>query len=149
MNDHLDLRALLIRHEGLRLQVYDDATGDPVIPGYRLIGHPTIGVGRALDVQGITEADAQLMLSEDIERVLKECRDQFIWFSALSPVRQNVVASMVFQMGIAGFKHFVHMIAAVQVGDYESASREMIASAWFNQVPARARELAQMMRDNE
>lgn len=29
--------------EGLRLAVYDDATGKPIVAGSRVIGNPTIG----------------------------------------------------------------------------------------------------------
>ena len=43
----------LKRHEGVRLAVYDDATGKPVHAGDTLVGHPTIGVGRLLtDARG-------------------------------------------------------------------------------------------------
>jgi len=36
----------LTRHEGLRLAVYDDATGKPLEQGDTIVGHPTVGVGR-------------------------------------------------------------------------------------------------------
>jgi hypothetical protein len=35
----------LVRDENNVLYCYDDATGAPVVPGYKLKGHPSIGIG--------------------------------------------------------------------------------------------------------
>lgn len=140
------LRDLLIKHEGIRLKAYDDATGDELKPGYRLIGHPTIGVGRALDVAGITELDSMRMLTEDIARTMQSCFDRFPWFWSIGAIRQDVVASMVFQMGMKGFLHFTLTIAALEKQNYQEAAEEMLRSAWARQVPKRALELSEIMR---
>ena len=51
--------ARLTDEEALRFVVYDDATGRPIVPGTHVIGHPSIGIGRALDVHfGDKLADA-------------------------------------------------------------------------------------------
>src|SRR5438876_552158 len=49
------LEQMLRRDEGERLRIYTDT-----------LGHPTIGVGRALDTQGITSAEADYLLLGDI-----------------------------------------------------------------------------------
>jgi lysozyme len=61
-----ELRAELCNDEKLRLVVYDDATGKPLRKGMTLEGHPTIGYGRALDVNGISVRMANAMLDEDM-----------------------------------------------------------------------------------
>ena len=43
---------------GGRPVLYDDATGAAIVPGYRLVGHPTAGYGFALDVSPLTEAES-------------------------------------------------------------------------------------------
>jgi lysozyme len=63
------LGVLLEREEGLRLAVYDDATGKPLLPGMKVVGHPTIGIGRCLDRKGITEAEARALLENDLAKV--------------------------------------------------------------------------------
>jgi hypothetical protein len=45
----------LIVDEPLKLYVYDDATVMPLRPGYLLKSRLTIGIGRALDVHGISK----------------------------------------------------------------------------------------------
>jgi GH24 family phage-related lysozyme (muramidase) len=59
------LSQMLEREEGLRTLVYDDATGKPIGPGSVVQGHPTIGIGRALDVNGITAVEADFLLEND------------------------------------------------------------------------------------
>src|SRR3990167_8909797 len=92
------LRAILIRHEGMRLTAYDDATGKPIVAGTIAKGHPTIGVGRPLDVTGIAEAEAMATLSQDMTAAIERTAAAFPWFNSLSPVRQDVLISMVLNM---------------------------------------------------
>ena len=128
------LRDLLIRHEGLRLKAYVCSEGKT-----------TIGVGRNLDDVGLTEFEARFLLTNDIERVMKETAE-FSWFKSISVPRQDVVISMIFNMGLARFKGFKKMIDAMVRGDFKAASAEMLDSKWATQVGARAQELAIMMR---
>jgi lysozyme len=132
------LRALLLKHEGLRLKPYKDTQG-----------FLTIGVGRCIETTGITENEAMIMLEGDISKVVSYCRDAFPWFNALCDTRQNVICSMVFNLGAARFSEFKKMIKAVEEMDYATAANEMMLSMWAAQVCSRAAELAQMMRDGD
>lgn len=129
------LRELLIKHEGLSLKPYRCTAGKL-----------TIGVGRNLDAIGITRGEAMLLLSNDIDRVLKEATVHFPWFNSLCPARQDVVVSMIFNLGLDGFKKFKNTINAIQSGDFEKAASEMLSSKWADQVGDRDLELAKMMR---
>jgi len=55
----MNLIDLLIHHEGIRLFVYDDATGKPITAGSICQGNPTIGIGRELSKTGISESEAK------------------------------------------------------------------------------------------
>jgi lysozyme len=142
------LRRLLVKHKGFRLHVYDDATGEPIKKGYTLKGHPTIGVGRNLATTGITEMEAHSMLAGDVENVIRECA-RFPWFANIGMARQDVVASMIFQLGPTGFRAFRKLIEALECKDYVSAAEEMMDSLWAKQVPERSAELSQMMRTGQ
>lgn len=135
--------------EGLRLFVYDDATGMPIKPGTLVRGHPTIGVGRALDVEGLTAAEASFLLSDDETTVNAALEQSLSWFSVLDPVRQRVLAEMAFNMGVAGLLGFHDTLAAVQTGEWQAAHDGMLASHWAQQVGARAQRLAEMMLTGE
>ena len=140
------LADLLGREEGLRLLVYDDATGRPLRPGSVVVGHPTIGIGRCLDRRGITEAEALLLLDNDLAEVRAEVAHALPWSAALSDTRRTVLQAMAFQMGIAGLLQVRATRAAAQRGDHAAAAEGMLASAWAKQTPARAARIAALMR---
>ncbi|MES2355624.1 MAG: glycoside hydrolase family protein [Pseudomonadota bacterium] len=132
------LKALLLRHEGMKNKLYKDTQGIA-----------TIGVGRNLEGTGISEQEAMYLLENDMSRVVAYCRDAFPWFNGLDDSRQNVICSMVFNLGAAKFSEFKKMLAAVAAKDFVEAANQMLCSAWAGEVCARATELAQMMRDGD
>jgi lysozyme len=140
------LAGLLAREEGLRLTVYDDATGRPLAPGSTLVGHPTIGVGRCLDRRGITAAEAMALLENDIAELRVQVAQALPWAAGLSENRRLVLQAMAFQMGLAGLLAFKDTLAAMRRGDYGVAADSMLASAWARQTSARAARMAAMMR---
>jgi lysozyme len=128
----MDLKSLLLKHEGLKLKAYQDTKGIW-----------TIGCGRNLEDVGITQQEAMYLLDNDIRRIINDCWHEFPWFGDLSEERQYVVIDMIFNVGLAGFKKFVKFIAAVQKEDWQEAARQIINS----QIAAnRAAELATIMR---
>lgn len=135
----------LIAEEKTVLYAYDDATGEPVVPGYRMQGHVTVGTGRSLDTHGISAAEAAFLLDDDLASI-QAALCIYPWWLALSPVRQFIVVDMCFNMGVSGMLGFPHMIAALFHGDYPAAAKEMLNSHWAVQLPARARRLAEAMR---
>ena len=132
----MDIKEQLIKHEGLRLDIYEDS-----------VGKMTIGVGRNIEDKGITRDEAMTMLDNDIREVEDQV-NHFRWFDTLSEVRRRVVIDMVFNLGINRFKGFKKTIAHIAAGDYEGASKEMLDSKWSKQVGVRAETLSRMMRDN-
>lgn len=129
------LERLLIRHEGLRLKPYKDT-----------LGKTTIGIGRNLDDVGISEEEALDLCDNDIAVATREALDSLHnWFALCGYVRQAVIVSMIFNMGIQRFLGFKKMIAACESGDWDMAAHEMVNSEWANQVGERATELANML----
>lgn len=128
------LRAMLIRQEGLRLKPYVDS-----------VGKITIGVGRNLTDTGILESEAYILLDNDILAATNEAQS-FPFFAKLDSVRQDVLVDLVFNMGLPRVRGFVKMLAALADGDWEEAAAQMRDSKWATQVGNRALELAQMIR---
>lgn len=127
------LKSRLLRHEGMRLNVYKDH-----------LGFDTIGVGRLLS-NGINQDEALYMLDNDIERCKKEVNKELPWVLALDPVRRDVLYEMCFQMGIYRLLLFKKMLRACKDLDYDTAAQEMLSSSWHKQTPARCEELAAVM----
>ena len=105
----------------------------------------SIGFGRNIEDMGITEEEAEFLLNNDIKRTTNEVIDNFPWFGGLSDVRQCVVVSMVFNLGLPKFKEFKNTIAAIEQNNFVEAAREMLDSTWAKQVGQRADRLANAM----
>jgi lysozyme len=149
MTESFDLPAMLAQlqpEEGNRLFVYDDATGKPIGPGCHVIGHPTIGTGRALDTHGISDAERQYLLTNDVGRVAGELDRDLPWWRTLDPVRQRVLLDMAFEMGTAGLLAFHNTLQLVQLQRWDDAAEAMLSSRWAGEVGARAYALAAMMK---
>ena len=130
----MTLKELLIKHEGKKRKAYLDTEGNW-----------TVGVGRNLEAVDFSDDEIDLMLNNDMKRVLRDC-ETFPWFIELTPPRQQVVFSMVFNLGLDGFKEFKKMIKAIEKEDWVEAACQMIDSHWATQVKQRSVELAVMMK---
>jgi len=130
------LRDRIARHEGFRSKPYKDS-----------LGFLTIGIGRCLDTKGISQAEGLYLLDDDIGDATRELLGALPWAEQLDDVRRGVLVEMVFQLGLAGVLAFKHMLAAAQQGIWDRASDEMLSSQWAQQTPARAQELAGLMKN--
>ena len=143
---------MLTLHEGMKLKVYDDVNGKEIRAGDTLEGHPTIGVGRNIagDGLGITEAEAQMLLINDIMRVEKEIKD-WVFMDDINEPRQAVIIDMAFNMGIVRFNSskWPKFFQAVIDQEWDTAASEMLSSKWANQVKIRSKRLSRMMRTGE
>jgi len=149
----------LIKHEGLKLQVYQDT-----------LGIDTIGIGRNLEDRGITkqeldeldipsidhvyeygitEADAVYLATNDVQIVEEELVRAHPCVDRLDSVRQLIVMDMAFNMGVPRLCKFKNMWAAIHEEQYDVAAKEMLDSRWARQVKGRATKLANAMHNGE
>jgi len=137
------LLQMITRHEGVRHKPYKDTTG-----------HLTIGIGRNLAANGVSDDEIKLMLRNDVHRTIRALETAIPeWHVRLMSgngaqhmARENVIISMAFNLGAAGVAGFKKMWAAIDREDFDAAAREMLDSKWARQVGHRAQELAQIMR---
>ena len=132
------IKEYIKENEGLRLKPYKCSAGKS-----------TIGWGRNLDDKGISENEAELMLTEDIN----DCIDSlcsifnYLGLRLLSEKRQLVLIDMIFNLGASRFSKFKKMIQAVKDRDFEEAAKQLLESRYAKQVPNRANRNAEMMRE--
>ena len=144
--DLAQLRQDLLAEEGLVLHVYDDATGQPIEQGSRVMGHPTIGVGRLITGDaGISRAEALYLLDNDITKTIHLMDAHMPWWHNLPPDQQRAMIQLAFQMGVRGLLGFEKMLAALQAGDAARAAEEALDSRWARQTPARAARIAKLI----
>lgn len=125
---------LLVQDEGLRFKPYKDT-----------VGKITIGVGRNLTDKGLSLAEIEYLLDNDITDCKKELDKALPWWRKLSEARQAVFISMVFNMGLYGWLGFHTTLALIEAGDYTGAAEHMLQSKWADQVGDRAIRLSRMM----
>lgn len=111
-------------------------------------GYLTIGYGILIDPAkggGLYEDEAEYLLRNRANKALTAAAN-YPYFSNLNENRQSVLVEMIYNMGKSRVDGFKKMHAALFVGDYEDAAKEMLGSRWARQVKGRADRLAEIMR---
>lgn len=139
------LEARVMKDEGFRAKAYQDTVGVWTI-GYgstRLIGkavHPG---------DEITPGDAKRLLRSDLFASILAAELIFDRFHEMSPVRQEILANMAYNLGLKGLSRFKKMIEAADELDYKEMAREMVDSKWYRQVGSRSQRLVAAMRTGD
>lgn len=126
------------RDEGWQGTPYRDAAGNL-----------TIGFGRNLDTVGISQGEAEILLGNDLRRVLARLHEALPWVVALDDVRRGVLTNLAFNVGIKGLLEFEKMLSALKKRDYRRASEELLDSKYARQVDKRAQRLAKQLEVGE
>jgi lysozyme len=106
----------------------------------------TIGIGRNIQERGISLDEAKYLAHTDINNSICELLEHVNNYEELNYARQIVLIDMCFNLGITQFLKFRKFIAAVENGEFEKASEEMLDSLWAKQVGERATKLAEIMK---
>lgn len=129
------LAAQLRRHEGFRRFPYKDTEG--IL---------SIGYGRNLIANGVSEPEARIMLNNDIDNRVAILPSRIAGFGLLDDARQEVLLNMSFNLGVTGLLGFQNTLKAAQNGDWERAAAGILASKAAKQTGQRYIELAEQMR---
>jgi len=147
------LKKQLIIDEGCKLEVYLDH-----------LGYPTVGIGHLLTKKDpellqyqlgkknnpnysmkITEARCQELFLSDIANVIKDCKTLFPNFDSYAEEIKQIIANMMFNLGLTRLSKFKKFVAAITSLNYKEAAKQMADSAWSKQVPNRAKRLIDRM----
>ena len=129
------LKLFLIRHEGLELKPYK-------CPAGKL----TIGVGRNIEDNGISEDEALYLLENDIKRCEKELKEIFEDFEDLPENVKIALIDMIFNLGKTRFLKFKKMIQAIKDKNFIKASEEAKNSHWCKQVKSRCEDVCKLLK---
>lgn len=131
----MDIYEQLRRDEGERLKMYADSRGIP-----------TIGIGHNLRDKAISQRASQTIFEDDLADVDRELSAALPWVTNLDDARRGVLRNMAFNLGVAGLLAFRQTLALIQAGKYEDAAKEMLKSAWAEEVGPRAQRLSLQMK---
>lgn len=130
------LAAQLGVDEGRRKKLYKDT-----------VGKITGGVGHNFDDKGLSDAAIDFILAEDIQDAMNDLDRALPWWRNMSERRQQALANMCFNLGIARLLGFKNTLKCMELGQYEAAANGMRDSLWAKQVGARALRLATIMQE--
>ena len=122
-------------------------------------GYPTIGVGRNLKTNPLTEKEKEFvgdlskitvekalyLLRNDVKRCMKELTDNISFYYQLDDERQYALLDMCFNMGIKKLLKFKRMLNAMLIGDYRGAAKECLMSKYAKDVGTRAVRIARLI----
>lgn len=134
----MNLLQQLRRDENEVLHAYTDS-----------LGYITIGCGRMIDARkngGITQAESDYLLQNDIDKVTSQLEKNLAWFGNLDKTRQDALKNMTFNMGIGNLLKFKQTLAYLEQGNYDAAAAEMLHSVWAQQVGDRAKRLSEQIK---
>jgi lysozyme len=140
------LRSDLTRDEELRLKPYRDT-----------VGKLSIGIGRNLDDKGISEAEAEFMLGNDITEHLALLDKYLPWWTMLDEARQLALANLAFNLGVGPSVEqplgklltFHDTLKALQNREYDVVANHLSVTLWAKQVGERATRIIAAMRNGE
>lgn len=146
------LRSELLGDEGNVLHVYDDKTGKPIAKGSIVQGNPTIGIGRNLTARGISEAESESLLMNDLTQIESDLSPLLPWLATTSRGRQITIYSLYFNTSLGNPKHFLaewpNFLNQVKTGQFEAAASNLLTShPWVDDVgPGRSTRLANLIK---
>lgn len=149
MKNRTKLLHLIESDEGKRRFVYDDRTGKSIRTGTIVQGIATIGIGRNLQHKGLSDEEIIYLLTNDLNEIELALSLKLPEIMNLSDVRQAVLVSMAFNLGVNGLMSFKKMIQEVKNKDFNAVAACMRQSLWYRQIPKRAERLCQMMLTDE
>ena len=128
--EHFDLELIkkrLLDFEGMVLKPYHCKQN-----------YLTIGVGRNLESNGITEEEALYLLENDLNQTIAKLDKQWEIWRTFPAKAQQVCIDLVFNMGINTFMSFRKTRAFMELGEWEKAGEELLNSKYKDQVGRRA-----------
>jgi len=144
------LIAWLKAEEGLVLKGHWDRIGKvwDIGYGYNLTAH---GVPDH-EARGLvwTPEQADKALRTEVAAAMVELESHWPrWDDEFDQVRQTVFVSGVYQLGVGGASTFHNTIACIRSHDFPGAVRNLHASKWARQTPARVGRIEQMLLTGE
>ena len=141
------LKTEITSDEGCVLKVYKDHLGYKTVG----IGHLLLNTDEEYEMgvdHPITQTKADEYLFQDLNICLKDCENAFHnnWRDWPEEVKL-IIANMAFNLGITRLRKFKKMFAALNKGDYKTASIEGLDSKWAKQVYNRSKRLMNRLRD--
>ena len=121
------------------------------------LGYPTFGIGHlVLERDGehglpvgtpVSEDRVSECFEQDVQVVIEDCKKLHDGWDGYPEEVKQIVANMMFNMGLTRLSKFNKHNAALQCGDWKEAAKEGRDSRWYKQVTNRAERLMKRLEE--
>ena len=140
------LKETLKIDEGVVYEIYNDH-----------LGYPTFGIGHlVLERDGehglpvgtpVSEDRVSECFEQDVQVVIEDCKKLHDGWDGYPEEVKQIIANMMFNMGLTRLSKFKNHNAALQSGDWKEAAVEGRDSRWYKQVTNRAERLMKRLEE--
>jgi lysozyme len=139
-----ELREQLMIDEGVVYEIYNDHLGYATFGIGHLVleGEPEHGlsVGTPVSEDRVNEC-----FVKDLQSVVEDCKKLHDAWDGYPEEAKQIIANMMFNMGLTRLSKFNRHNAALQCGDWKGAAVEGRDSRWYKQVTNRAERLMERL----
>ena len=141
-----ELREQLMIDEGVVYEIYNDHLGYATFGIGHLVleGEPEHGlsVGTPVSKDRVNEC-----FVKDLQSVVGDCIKLHDGWDGYPQEAKQIIANMMFNMGLTRLSKFNRHNAALQCGDWKEAAKEGRDSRWYKQVTNRAERLMKRLEE--
>ena len=110
------------------------------------VGKITIGVGRNLTDNGLSDSEIDFMLENDIENCYKQLQQKYPWFLSLPEPQQRVMINLCFNMGLNRLAQFGTFLGFMSRREFAQAAADLETTAWYEQVGERGPRMVERLK---
>lgn len=137
----------LLKDEGFKPFLYDDANGHIIGPGSQVVGNPTIGIGWNCSAEPLSMDRAEIILGWFVDDVINALYPAISWISSCPEAIQRVLVDMAYNLGVNGLLKFNTFLGLIRSGKYTEAADDLKTTLWYHQVGDRAKRIESTIRN--
>jgi len=134
------LKETLKVDEGVVYEIYNDHLGYATFGIGHLVLETDPEYGEAVGTP-VSEERVDECFEKDVQTVIEDCKKLHDGWDEYPEEVKQIVANMMFNMGLTRLSKFKNHNAALQSGDWKEAAKEGRDSRWYKQVTNRAERL--------
>jgi lysozyme len=144
--DKEQLKETLKIDEGVVYEIYNDHLGYATFGIGHLVLETDPEHGQTVGTP-ISEERVNECFEKDVQTVIEDCKKLHDGWDGYPQEAKQIIANMMFNMGLTRLSKFKNHNAALQSGDWKEAAKEGRDSKWHKQVTNRAERLMKRLEE--
>jgi len=140
------LKETLKVDEGVVYEIYNDHLGYATFGIGHLVLETDPEHGQTVGTP-VSEERVDECFEKDVQTVIEDCKKLHDGWDGYPEEVKQVIANMMFNMGLTRLSKFKNHNAALQSGDWKEAAKEGRDSRWYKQVTNRAERLMKRLEE--